>query len=367
MKGHGLFGGRCLVALTLTTAALSGRQTRVGAAEAAGTSVPPAPTAPAAPTDASYESLAHGAVKTQDVATLLAPFVDTCGGEMRDLDRARCRATNGYLHRELPHQTFSTQSDPAAIQVSSYDAAIKGYHVALAGCLACTDPLPIGDRGEPRYVTLEIPDKTAATLAAGVPLSKSNFAFDDLPAAKRWVETERPFLRAEFLYQPQAEGAAFTIGMAPGIALKLVGARIYNRCTGEILVSKPPSTGYADRPAPGHQDPACARAGKAAEPDPNLAAEDTRAEQLSKAVIGDAMTKISPRLFECYQKFHVPGALVLSYVVGGNGTVQSVQVGTTFAGTPTGTCSLEVAKEARFPSFKRDRQEFKYLFYLRRQ
>jgi len=316
----------------------------------------------------SYETLAHGAGRTQDVATLLAPFIDSCGGEMRELDRARCRATMAYLHRELPHKTFATQSDdPAAIEVSSYDAAVKGYHVALAGCIACTEPLPIGDRGEPRYVTLKTPDKSAATLAAGVPLSKSTFAFDDLAAAKRWAETERPFLRAEFLFQPQAENAAFTIGMAPGIALKLVGARIYNRCTGEILVSKPPSTGFADSPAPGHQDLACARAGKAPEPNPSLAASDTRPDQLSKSDIGDAMTKIRPQLFDCYQKFHVPGALVLSYVVGGNGTVQSVQVGSTFAGTPTGTCTLEVAKEAHFPTFKRERQEFKYMFYLRHQ
>src|ERR1700690_158924 len=232
----------------------------------------------------SYESLAHGAVKTEDVATLLGPFVDSCGGEMRDLDRARCRATTAYLHRDLPGKTFATQSDdPAAIEVSSYDAAVKGYHVVLAGCIACTRPLAIGARGESRYVTLKAPDKTAATLASGVELSKSTFSFDDFAAAKRWVETERPFLRAEFLFQPQAEGSAFTVGMAPGIALKLVGARIYNRCTGEILVSQPPSTGFADRPLPGHQDPACARTGAAAEPDPTVATADTRPHQLSKA------------------------------------------------------------------------------------
>src|ERR1700722_7223667 len=130
MKGQGLFGGRCLVALTLITAALSATPARARAAGAGGVSDAPAP---AAPTDASYESLAHDAVKTQDVATLLAPFVDACGGEMRDLDRARCRATTGYLPPQRPPQTFPTQSDhPAAIEVSSYDAAIKGYHVALA-------------------------------------------------------------------------------------------------------------------------------------------------------------------------------------------------------------------------------------------
>jgi hypothetical protein len=362
MRGNGLFGRRGRLTLTAALALSGVAPGGARADEAPGATVAPGPAGD------SYESLAHGAVRTQDVATLLSPFVDSCGGDLREIERARCRATTAYLHRELPRKTFATQSDdPATIEVSSYDAAVKGYHVSLAGCIACTEPLPIGDRGEPRYVTLKTPDKSAASLAAGVPLSKSTFAFDDFAAAKRWVETERPFLRAEFLYQPQAEGAAFTIGMAPGIALKLIAARIYNRCTGEILVSKPPSTGFADRPAPGHQDPACARAGKSPEPDPSsTAAADARPDQLSKAAIGDVMTKISPRLFDCYGKFHVPGALVLSYVVGGNGTVQSVQVGSTFAGTPTGTCSLEVAKEAHFPTFKRERQEFKYLFYLRR-
>ena len=131
---------------------------------------------------------------------------------------------------------------------------MKGYHLVLAGCIACTDPIAIGPQHQPRYVTLNAPDKGAATLAAGVTVSKSTVAFDDFAAAKRWAETERPFLKAEFLFQPQPSGAEYTVGMAPGIALKLVGARIYNRCNGEILVSKPPSTGFADRPPPGKLD-----------------------------------------------------------------------------------------------------------------
>jgi len=316
----------------------------------------------------SFETLAEGAVKTRDVATLLAPFVDSCGGEMRELDRARCRATTAYLKRKLPQQKFLAQStDPAAIEVSGYDAAAKGYHLMLAGCLACTEPMAIGARHDPRFVTLAPPDKRAASLVAGVPVSKSVVAFDDFAAAKKWADSERPFLKAEFLFQPQVEGSDFTVGMAPGIALKLIGARVYNRCTGEILVSKPPSTGYAERPMPGHEDAACSNAGKPPGPSPEeLAAADKLPDELSKAAINDVMAKLGPQLYSCYEKFHVPGALVLSYVVGGNGTVQSVQVGSTFAGTPTGTCATDIAKETRFPSFKRERQQFKYLFYLRR-
>ena len=320
----------------------------------------------AAPSSPSFEKLARGAVKTQDVGTLLAPFIDSCGGDMRELDRARCRGTTTFLRKKLPQQTFIAESnDPAAIDVSGYDAAAKGYHLALAGCIACSEPMPIGSRGEPRFVTLATPDKGAASLAAGVQVGKSVVAFNDFATAKRWGEVEKPFLRAEFLFQPQTEGSDFTVGMAPGIALKLVGARVFNRCTGEILLSNPPSTGIADRPPPGHQDPACARAGKLPPMSDEELAADKRPEELSKATINETMEKIRPSFYACYKKFQIPGALVLSYVVGGNGTVQSVQIGSTFAGTPTGACAMEVAKEMRFPAFKHERQEFKYLFYLR--
>ena len=103
---------------------------------------------PAVAVPGNYEALAKGAVRTHDVGTLLGPFVDRCDGEKRDLDRARCRAVLAYLRRTLPQQTFTLGSDdPAAIAVSDYDAGVKGYHVALAGCIACTKPVPLG-RGE---------------------------------------------------------------------------------------------------------------------------------------------------------------------------------------------------------------------------
>jgi hypothetical protein len=314
----------------------------------------------------SYESRARAAVPAPDLPTLLSAFVESCGAEMRELDRARCRSTTAFLRQRLPSQTFVvTSNDPAAIDVSGYDAAIKGYHLVLAGCIACTEPMPIGPQHLPRFVTLNAPDKGAESVASGVTVSKSTVAFDDFEAAKKWADNERPFLKAEFLFQPQATGADYTVGMAPGIALKLVGARIYNRCNGEILVSKPPSVGFADRPPLGKADAGCVTAAKAAVAE-ETARDDARPDQLSKAEINHIMGAIRPRLYSCFEKFRVPGALVLNYVVGGNGTVQSVQVGSTFAGTPTGTCALEIAKEARFPGFKRERQQFNYLFFLRR-
>jgi hypothetical protein len=327
------------------------------------------PSAAAAAPDAgaSFETLGTGAVRTRDIGTLLSAIVERCENEKRDIDRARCQAMTAYLRRTLPQRTFAfTTDEPGVVAVSDYDAGVKGYHVALAGCVACSKPVTIGKAKEPRFVTLKVPEKGADSLTKAVSLSRNTFGFETLAEAKRWLDAERPFLRAEFLFQPQIVGDVWTFGANRGVALKLVGARVYNRCTGDVLLSKPPSTAMADRPAPGHEDPTCAAARKqavsdAATPPPS----DDLPAQLSKTVIADAMAKIRPQVFACYQQFKSPGTLELIYVVASNGTVQSVAVGPAFAGTPTGLCVLQPAKDAHFPAFKLDQQKFTYPFFLR--
>src|SRR6185436_21026546 len=115
-----------------------------GAAPAARAAAAPAkPPADAASTD-TFEQLGTGAVRTRDIGTLLSSFVDSCAGEKRELDRVRCQATTSYLRRTLPQRTFAyTTDEPGVVAVSDYDAGVKGYHVALAGCVACTKPVSI--------------------------------------------------------------------------------------------------------------------------------------------------------------------------------------------------------------------------------
>jgi hypothetical protein len=324
----------------------------------------PAPAASAA--GDSYEKLGQGAIRTRDIETLLSSFVERCDGEKRDIDRVRCQATTAYLRRTLPQRTFAfITDDPGVVAVSEYDAGVRGYHVALAGCVACSKPVTIGRAKEPRFVTLKVPDKQADSLVNAVAISRNTFGFDTLADAKRWLDAERPFLRAEFLFQPQIVGDVWTFGSNRGVALKLVGARVYNRCTGDVLVSKPPSTAMAEHPGPGHEDPTCTAAkSRPTEAAPPPAPEDLP-RQLSKTLIASAMAKIRPQVYSCYQQFKSPGMIELIYVVASNGTVQSVAVGPAFAGTPTGICVLRAAKDARFPPFQLDQQKFTYPFFLR--
>jgi hypothetical protein len=312
-----------------------------------------------------YEALAKNAMRTRDVATLLGAFIDKCDAEKRELERARCRTTQAYLREVLPGRTFSAAADdPAVISVSEYDAGIKGYHVSVAGCIACTKPVSVGRARERRFITLREPQKDAETLPKAVEVSRNTFGFESLVEARKWLDKVRPFLRAEFLFQPA--DAEWSFGPSRGYALKFVGARIYNRCTGEVLASKPPSTGTADLPTGSREDEACLQgqgsdAQKAGEGD-----ELGLPQELPRDAIADAMTRIRPQVFACYEKFKEPGTAELTYVVAGNGMVQSIRVGGSFDGTPTGDCVLDAGKNARFPRFKASRQQFTYPFFLRR-
>jgi hypothetical protein len=332
-------------------------------ARAAGDQTPAQAPAPApAPAD-TYEALAKNATRTRDVATLLGAFVDRCDAEKREVERARCRTTQAYLRGVLPNRTFATPADdPAVITVSEYDAGVKGYHVSLAGCIACTKPVSVGRARARRFITLREPQKEAETLPKAVEVSKSTLGFDNLVDAKNWLDRVRPFLRAEFLFQPA--DAEWSFGPSRGYALKFVGGRVFNRCTGEVLASKPPSVGLADLPTGSREDEACLQGGVGAAhedgDDLKLPAE------LPRAAIADAMTRIRPQVFACYEKFKEPGTAQLTYVVAGNGMVQSIRVGGSFDGTPTGTCVIDAGKNAHFPRFKAPRQQFSYPFFLRR-
>src|SRR3954447_16547456 len=139
----------------------------------------------------SYDTAAENAVHTHEVATLLAPFVDQCDGEAREIDRARCRGVLAYLRRTLPEQTFVLDSeDPAAITVSEYDAGVRGYHLSLAGCIACTKPVPVGRTADPRFVTVKVPDKKGDSLVKAVAGSHGTCGFDSLGEARQWLENE---------------------------------------------------------------------------------------------------------------------------------------------------------------------------------
>jgi hypothetical protein len=321
------------------------------------------------PTDgspASFEALAREAMPSPDLGTLLGPWTGKCDGE-RELDRARCRAARTYLRKALPGRSFSVVADdPAVIALSELDASFNGYHLSIAGCLACTRPVAVGTAREERLVTVKAPVKEGDTLRSAVELSRSSVGFDNAAEATRWRDQAGPELLTQFIFTPPATEWKF--GSSRGYAVTLQGFRVFNRCTGEVVVSRPPSTDPADvvvfaEECRGRDAAAAASHQSAAGTGASTA---TLPPQLNKNDISSAMDGIRPRVFACFDRFKVPGLAQFDFLVGGDGTVVSVRLSGSFFGTPTGACVLTAAKEAHFPRFSAQRQHFVYPFFLRR-
>jgi hypothetical protein len=328
--------------------------------EPATTAPAPGPAAPNPNAATTFESLARAASPMADLGTLLGPFAGKCDGEKRDLDRMRCRTARAYLRKVIPQRSFWTVVDePDALSVSEYDGAIKGYHLAVSGCLACARPVLVGRTNERRLITVKAPEKQAESLRAAVQLNRSSVAFDSLDEAKTWLEQSRGDLRTQFVFRPT--DAEWTFGANRGYAMTLLGMRVFNRCTGEVVVSKPASTHNADMPG---IDEGCKRADKKTDATAAKADADLPAE-VSRRDIQQAMANIRPQVFACFEKFKVPGLAQFDFTIAGNGTVSAVRLTGAFFGTPTGVCLLEAAQNAHFPRFGRERQQFVYPFFLR--
>jgi hypothetical protein len=222
----------------------------------------------------------------------------------------------------------------------------------------------VGPSQERRLLTFKVPDNDAESLRAAVEISHSSVGFDSLGEARTWLEQSRPALRTQFVFQP-AE-TQWTFGASRGYAMTLLGLRMFNRCTGEVLISRPPSTGIVDVPG---DDDGCADGGHGTDThDPHRSgvAPTPADSPLSKDDIARAMNIIRPEVFTCFEKFHVPGVAQFDFEVAANGAVNKMRLTGAFSGTPTGGCLIEAGQRARFPPSSRERQQFSYPFFLRR-
>src|SRR5437762_3363328 len=85
-----------------------------------------------------FEEVAMQAAPVTDLGMLVSPFVDDCRHAKREPERARCLAVRTFLHKDLPGRTFVTTREGAeVVTVATYDPRIKGFRLAVAGCLAC--------------------------------------------------------------------------------------------------------------------------------------------------------------------------------------------------------------------------------------
>jgi hypothetical protein len=142
-----------------------------------------------------FEEAAKEAAPAADLGMLVAAFSDDCRTRHDALARARCQQSHTFLKARLPGRTFAVTRDPGEVlTVSDYDLRTKGVRLAVAGCVACKEPVEVG--AERRYVTLKKPGGgTLGTLPAAVEVARANINFGTAGEADAWAKAVKPYLR----------------------------------------------------------------------------------------------------------------------------------------------------------------------------
>jgi hypothetical protein len=318
----------------------------------------------AAPEATSYEAVARTAEPAPDVDALAATFANDCSRSRREIDRARCRAMQSFAGQKLPGRLYTMAVDsPNVVTVSGYDATVRGFRMKVVGCLTCDQPVQTAGGGK-RFLTLKAPARDADSLGAGVSVARPDIPFDTLGEARAWETTVKPNLRAEFVFK--GTGTEWNYRDHKGVAFEPVALRVYDRCTGHVVYSEPPSQ---DRVAVEAGLDGCGgdKAGA------NLALttsgrdkEDTDLpEKLGALQITDAVKEIRSDVSACDSQFRTKGTVELEFdVAGTGGSAQAVRTRGQLAGTDVAQCLLQAAHKVQFPKFQQGKQTFRYSVLL---
>jgi hypothetical protein len=286
---------------------------------------PPAPaaTAPPAPaTPATYDAAARGAVaiSAADLQGLGWALTATCdAGD--DVARRECRWVRDARLARSRDRTFAVAAERGAVVVGAWDPAAKSAPVTLRGCAGCGAPAVLAQVVRP---------------------------FASEAEAVRWQSEVVPRLRAQLLVRvPDAGRRA-----GGAVALDVVGYRVIEPCSGEVVAASPASEPVAAEPA------IC---GQVAEPP----AQPVLPDQLSSAHVRAALAPAEKAAQACFETYGVAGAARFRISISDAGAVLSLAQDGDFVDTPTGTCIEAAVRAAVFPPTKRPRTTIAYPIVVR--
>mgnify|MGYP005842353339 CR=1 FL=1 len=307
----------------------------------------------------SFEDLSKGANPVTHMEKVVGPFLQQCGTSS-DLPDLHCRAIRAYMQHKVKTQIFTTIVSQEALQFDTYDSVKFVYPVTLLGCVTCKKPIELDPvlfaPNNKFFITTKMPSKIEGTVPKGIELGKFEIPVDPRELGK-WTQTVQSFLQVQFLFRVVAD-KVWDAKLGPGITLHTGGWRVFNRCTGEVLFSSPPSTSSAPVDKTGCPD----TQSKPEVKDPN----QNLPEQLKPLEILENMKSIRDQIDACYAQYQIPGIAELSVTItGATGEVSGVKIRGTFADTPTGQCVADAVKSIKFPRFRKTTITFTYKYELK--
>ncbi|CAN5389833.1 hypothetical protein BH11MYX1_BH11MYX1_01640 [soil metagenome] len=297
--------------------------------------------APASAEDETFEAKAHGAQKLHRVEGFVWAATSACdAGD--DVQQRQCRHVRDARFEQLAEGTWLVDADADAFDVGAWNAAKKSVPISLTACIRCAG---VEVDGTTWYVTGAGAVHFEAGQLKPAALHDNARAFRDDATAAMWAKAVTT-VRVEMLVKLAAK-LRWSVDGKHGLALDVLGYRVYTPCDGSVILSSPPSS-----PVEADQK-ACSAPG--ARPTVAEAEAGPQVEQLTASIIDEAMQPVVEAAWKCYGQFAVTGKAKLKVTVTAEGGIGKYEQQGDFAMTPTGACIDKAMAKAHFPRVKKSK------------
>jgi hypothetical protein len=302
----------------------------------------------AAQSQASFDALAASAVRLDSAERLARLFwsqLVPCAAE-RDLERRQCEGIRATRREKVAASTFLLAAEDA-VALGSFNQRAMSVDVDIRACVACQGVEIAGAR---RYLVGRGDVKVAGDRVLGHTLRSATRTFSSVAEGRAWMQNEASRLVSELLVRIPDPIESWKEGGAEGHRVEVVGFRVSDPCTGEVLWANPPAADLSPDPE------ACTQGAAGAAPVPDkVGQEDVRA----------ALAPAVKRARGCFRTYGVPGTATFTITFGPDGAITELSQEGDFIDTPTGACLRKAVARTRFPASKRAKTRIRYPIVLR--
>jgi hypothetical protein len=295
--------------------------------------------------DDTFESRSAGAVRVAHIDDLVWALTTPCDKGDDTLQR-QCRRLRDTRTAQLMGSTLIVDADRESFTLGAWSPQKKSAALTLSACIKCSGVSVDGNtwfvvgnkEGNPA------PRFEGGKLKTGL-LHENARTFPDEAAAKRFAAGAAT-AKVQLIVKVPAK-AKWTDAGKQGIALDVLGYRVYSPCDGTVVCANPKAgPGEIDKKACGQMAAGTTSAQPAA-PGEEGALTPQQIKAAVKPVVDGAK--------QCYAKFKVAGKGKLRMAIAADGSLAEYEQQGDFANTPTGACIDASMKNVSFPSSKKER------------
>lgn len=308
------------------------------------------PAIAAADTNSPWDDAASDATRIRKLDRVVWALTATCE-QGDDLNQRQCRILRDVAAAKLRGKKVIVEVS-GATEIGAWDAAKKSTPITVRGCADCAG---IEVDGQKWYVVAnKAAPKISGDKVQAAELTETAKPFANDALASGWKDSAGPRLRTELILTIPADEkkAVWNRDGARGLAVEVLGYRVYDACDGSIVVAEPDSTsGPSDRKTCGKDT---------VKPKDNTGPTEPVFDELSKDQILASLRPAVDEAMACFDTYGVAGDAKVKITIGGDGSILAEEQKGDFVGSDTGKCIDAAIKKAKFPKSKKPKTTISY-------